>query len=323
MPSASAASVPGSSARCSWHFSAVWLRYGIDGDQLGAAPLRFLHAAPEVQVRDDRVRAPDHDQLRILELLEVGADRRADGRGVAGLAGGRADRAIEQRRAEPVEKAAVHRAVLQQSHRAGVAVRQDRLRPVGRCGDRRKRCGDGVERFVPGDALERAFALCADALHRIQHALVGIRAIEVARDLGAEHAVASRMIGIALDLDRAAVLAPSRASAQVSGQSCGHAPRTMRVTRTQGESTIEWHRMNRGDRHCSPRLIGAAARGLGRMVAISSHRASARMPGRTIPRSPCRLERHARARSGHLENGRAARAARAEVAALRWASISA
>ena len=85
MPSASAASVPGSSARCTWHFSAVRLRYGSIAISLRAAALRLLHAAPQVQVGDDRIGAPDEDQPGILELLEVGADRRADRRGVAAL----------------------------------------------------------------------------------------------------------------------------------------------------------------------------------------------------------------------------------------------
>ena len=53
------------------------------------APRRFglLHARPEVQVGDDRVGAPDQDQLRLVEALRVHADRAAERRLEAGLAG--------------------------------------------------------------------------------------------------------------------------------------------------------------------------------------------------------------------------------------------
>ena len=67
----------------------------VDRDELRAAALRLLHAAPQVQVGNDGIRTPDEDQSRVLELLEVGADRGADGCNVARLACGRADRAVE------------------------------------------------------------------------------------------------------------------------------------------------------------------------------------------------------------------------------------
>ena len=178
----------------------------IDRDQFRAPPLRLLRPRPEVQVRHDRVAAPDQDQATVLELLDVGADRRADGGGPARLAGRRADRPVEQRRAEAVEEAAVHRAVLQESHRAGVRIGDDCLRSVARGRDGRKFRGDRVERLVPADPLEAAFALAADTLHRMQHALVGIRALEVMGDLGAQHAGGGGMVGGAANLDRAAVL---------------------------------------------------------------------------------------------------------------------
>jgi hypothetical protein len=38
---------------------------GIDGDQACAASFRFLRQAPEVQVGDDAVGAPEDDQPRI------------------------------------------------------------------------------------------------------------------------------------------------------------------------------------------------------------------------------------------------------------------
>ena len=105
-----------------------------------------------------------------------------------------------------MEEAAVHRPVLQKAHRAGVAVGHDRLRAVGRAGDVAEARGDLVERLVPRDAREASFALAADPAHRMQHALVGVRALEIARDLGAQDAGGRGMVRRAADGDRAAVL---------------------------------------------------------------------------------------------------------------------
>ena len=179
---------------------------GIDRDQLGAAAFRLLHAAPQVQVRDDGIRAPDDDELGVFELFEIGADARPDGRGVACLARARAYCAIEQRCAEPVKKAPIHGAVLEQAHCPGVAVGKNCLRSIRRSGDLLEARADRVQRFVPADALEATGALRADAPQRMQHALRCIRAIEIARDLRAQRTARGRMIGGAFDLDRAAVL---------------------------------------------------------------------------------------------------------------------
>ena len=178
---------------------------GIDRDQLGAAALRLLDPAPQMQIGYDRVRAPDEYQSRVLELLHIDADGGADGRDIACLAGGRADRAIEQRCAQLVKKASIHRAVLQQPHGARIAVRDDRLRTFRRRRNLGKALGDSIERRVPANASKLAVALFANALQRMQHASVGISALEVARDLGAQYTVGRRMLGIALDLDRASI----------------------------------------------------------------------------------------------------------------------
>lgn len=49
----------------------------------------------------------------------------------AGRAGGRANRPIQQRRAQPVEKPPIKTAALQLTHRTRIAVRQDGLWTVG------------------------------------------------------------------------------------------------------------------------------------------------------------------------------------------------
>ena len=177
---------------------------GIDRDQLGAAALGLLRARPEVQVGDDRVGAPDQDQLRLVEALRVHAVAAAERRLDAGLAGRRAQRALELRGAQPVEEAPVHRAVLQHAHGAGVAARQDGLRILG--GGRLQARRDLVERLVPADAAEPAFAFLANSLLRIQEPVGRIGALEVVRDLGAQRALGERHRRVALDLDGDAVL---------------------------------------------------------------------------------------------------------------------
>ena len=176
----------------------------VDAPQLGAAALGLLREGPEVQVRRDRVAAPDDDQLALGVVLEMHADLAAVGHRQRLAAGAGADGAVEQRRAELVEEAQRHRLALHHPHRAGVAVRQHGLRLAGGDGAQARR--DRVERLVPGDALEAAAALGADALERMQHALGAVRALGVARHLVAQRAVRRRVVGIALHAHHAAVI---------------------------------------------------------------------------------------------------------------------
>jgi len=157
-----------------------------------------------VQVRGDRIAAPDQDQLRILELLHVGADRGADGVLVAGEARGGADGAVEQRGAKLVEETQRHRLALHQAHGAAIAVREDGLR-VARS-DFAQALRDLVDRSLPADLFEFAFTLLAHAAHRMQHAIRRIGALDVARDLGAEHAGSGRMVRVATHRGGHAVL---------------------------------------------------------------------------------------------------------------------
>ena len=179
----------------------------VDADQLRAGALGLLRVAPEVQVRGDRVAAPDDDQPALGVVLDVHADLGAVGRGERLAAGRRADRPVEQRRAEGVEEAPGHALALHHAHGPGVAVGDDRL-GVGEvgAGDRLQARGDVVERLVPAHRHEPAAALGADAFQRPQHAIGVVRALGVARNLGAQRAVRRRMERIAVHLHRPAVL---------------------------------------------------------------------------------------------------------------------
>ena len=179
---------------------------GIDSHESCAAAFRFLDARPQMEIRRDRIAAPDQDQAAIFELLELHADRRTDHRNPSRFAGGRANRAIEQRGAEPMEETAVHRRALNESHRAAVAVRYDRLRSVARRGDRGEALGNLAQRFVPRYAREASFAFTTDPAHRMKNAIGRVRAIEIARHFRAQLAAGRRMRWIAADLHRLAVI---------------------------------------------------------------------------------------------------------------------
>ena len=176
----------------------------IDRNQGRAAPLGLLRAHPEVQVGRDRVTAPDQDQFAILKLLDVGADARAQRVLVADAACRGADGAIKQRRAELVEEARRHRFALHQTHGAGIAVGQHRLRIVRHRAFQPR--GDRVERFIPADAGELALALVADPLHRIQQPVRVVSAFGIARHLGTQHAGRGRVLRVAAHLGRDAIL---------------------------------------------------------------------------------------------------------------------
>jgi hypothetical protein len=175
----------------------------VDRDELRAAPLGFLRAAPEMQIRRDGVGAPEDDQPGVLELFDIRTEPRAEGRGEGFAAGRRADRAVEEAGPELVEEAARHRFALHQSHGASVAVRHDALW-IAR-GDVLQPAGDIGQRDVPAHALEAALALAAHAAQRMQHTIGVIGALEIPADLGAEHSRRGRMRRIAGDLHRDAL----------------------------------------------------------------------------------------------------------------------
>ncbi len=175
----------------------------VDRDQLRPLALGLLRKAPQVQVRRDRVRAPEDDEPAVRERLHRGAGARAQ-RVVHRLGTRRrADCAIQMACAQPVEETCGHRFALHQTHRPRIAVRNDALR-VDR-GDRFQACCDRVERLVPGDALECAVTLGPDALQRVKHAVRVVGALEVAADLRAQRTAGGRMRRIAGDLDRDAL----------------------------------------------------------------------------------------------------------------------
>ena len=195
-----------------------------------AAALGLLREGPEVQVRGDRVAAPDDDQLALGVVLEVHADLAAVGGGQRLAAGARADGAVEQRRAELVGRSAppCSRPAPGPSCRRSCRARwlAGRARPWRAAASRRCRAPRPSRCARSGRRPSGRPASAGAARAR------GVRALGVARHLVAQRAVRRRMVGIALHAHHAAVVPRVTRSAQVSGQSCGQAPRTTRWLET-------------------------------------------------------------------------------------------
>ncbi len=231
----------------------------VNRHQGGAAPLGFLHPRPEMQVGGDGVAAPDDDELGIGHMLDVHADAGAVGVAQCGGTGAGADRAVKQRGAQLVKEARRHALALHQPHGARIAVWQDGLR-VAR-GDGGQAGGHGVQRLVPGNRLELAFALAADPLHWREQAVGVVSALRVARDLGAQHALGAGVIGISRHLGRATVF---------DGDEQGTGIRTIvRASGTDdaGSHGFSWQAIGGGRRdwhgnHASGRLGGHTRRDL-------------------------------------------------------------
>ena len=101
---------------------------GVDADQLGPLTLGLLRNAPKMQIAANRVAAPNHDELGFGIKLNLHADLVAQGLRQGFGPGRGANRAIQKRCAQLVEKPRRNRFALHQAHGARVTVGQHRLR---------------------------------------------------------------------------------------------------------------------------------------------------------------------------------------------------
>ena len=168
----------------------------VNADQPGAIAFCQLGVAPEVQVAANRIAAPDDDEPGLGKKLHSHADLAAQRMGHAFGAGGGANRAVQKRRPQPVEKPSRHAFALNLAHGAGIAVGQDGF-GIARRNNFEARC-NVAERRVPAHRLELAAAFGADALEGLQQPLGMVGALGVARNLVAQHAAGLGMIRVAL-----------------------------------------------------------------------------------------------------------------------------
>ena len=181
---------------------------GIDDDELGAIAARLFDERPQMNVVAVNIRGPGDDVLRMTELLRLGAHLAAidgDDRILAGL---RADAAMQPRRSQAMEEAAVHRSAVQHGDVAAIGIRQNRFRTELRAGLLQPP-DHLVVGVVPRDALEDACAvdsLRREAAHGIKHAIGRVNTIQIFRNFAAEKSARDGMFGVALNFCRSAVL---------------------------------------------------------------------------------------------------------------------
>ena len=177
----------------------------VNGIELGAVPPRFHNEGPQMYVGAENVGAPGEDQPRMAELLRLGSVTHSQRLGHSRGSGSRTDSAVEARGAQAVKEPAIHARTVQQPHGSGVAIGQDGLGSEFIC-DGAQTAGDGIQRFVPGDALEAPLALGPDAALRIEQASRRIFAFEVLRHFTAEKSAGHGMRGVAAELGGVAVV---------------------------------------------------------------------------------------------------------------------
>ena len=267
---------------------------------------RGLHDRPLVQVGDDRVRPPQHDEAAVGEVVGAQADERAGG---LQLPRGRrlpADRALQPARARGARRSA---GPSRRPARAPGCRRSCRAAPPRRRARRRSRASRSAmcaERLVPRDALERALALRARAHERMAQPVGAVGALEEVADLGAQAAARERMLldpdellGHAVadrDLPGAGVRAVVRTSATDDG----------RVRRPCGSSRVAYRSARRPLLSAHQHQIVTEARG--RPVAAGDraveHEDAAR-PARAVGLALARQRREPAHDHGRRRAGRA------------------
>ena len=183
---------------------------GVDDDEARAIAAGLLDHGPEMDVVAVDVRGPGEHQFGEAEILGGRAVFLAVYQ-VPGLTSGLgADGAVEAAGAQAVKETAVHGA--EAEHADGAGVGQDGLGAV-QIADLLEARGNGVEGFIPGDALEGLVLAAAFectlghalfSAQRVEDAVGRVDAVEVLGDFSAQKALGDGLRGVALDLDGAA-----------------------------------------------------------------------------------------------------------------------
>jgi hypothetical protein len=188
---------------------------GIDHDQPRALAPRLFDERPQMHVGAVDIRAPRNHQPGVGKVLRPRAELHPIDRFKGNAAGLGADGAVELRRPQPMEEAAIDGGKAQLAQCPSVGIRQNALRAkLGR--GALEFFGNQAERFVPRDALEgvglaalfaavasRAFGRAGPAPHGIEQPVRRVDAAQILRDLGAEESASDRMGWVAGDLGRA------------------------------------------------------------------------------------------------------------------------
>ncbi len=189
----------------------------IDGNDARAVRPCLLDEVPLVMTGRQHVLAPQQDEPRLRRFLGVDIHRMP----VREQRGRRRAAHVPALQAGPQRmKDAEQGEALNDAHRPQILERQQGFRAVLR-NDGLEPGGDGVERLVPRDRLERAGALGARAPQRPQQPLGRRHARLVVAHLGAQHAARDRMILRALDADNACCRRHERPTSNCPGSRAG------------------------------------------------------------------------------------------------------
>ena len=179
----------------------------VDADELGTVALGHLGIAPKVQVAGNRIAAPNDDEFGFCKKLHPHADLATQGvRNPLGTRSG-TNGAVQQRGSQLVEEARRHALGLHQAHGSGIAIRHDRLGSVRRLG-----CNGGQflrnigQGRLPAHRLKLPGPLRPSAFEGVQDALWVVRALGVARNLGAQRPVGVRVGWVTLHFESDPVL---------------------------------------------------------------------------------------------------------------------
>ena len=171
----------------------------VDRDNRRAVLSRLSNKRPQVRVGGQRVRSPEEHQVTLRNRLAVRSGVGPDRHLHAHASSSRTDRAIELRRAQQVKEATVHRVALDETHGAGIGVRKNGLRPIGRSRNGSQPFGDGLESLVPSRGFELPTPFFTDSSERREQTVTMIRAFQIPIHLRAEKSLGERMIRIALN----------------------------------------------------------------------------------------------------------------------------
>src|SRR5262249_6718666 len=103
-----------------------------------------------------------------------------------------------------MEESPIHAAALQQAHGPGIAIGKNGLWII--FADFLQSCGGSVQRFVPGNPFESAFALPAGPLHRIKKAIIVVGPLFIMSYLYAKTSVCICVLRVTLDAHSSAAI---------------------------------------------------------------------------------------------------------------------
>ena len=156
---------------------------------------------------ETRLAPHSDDQPGLDDGLRLEPDRAPEQRAQRGLGRRGADRGAQAGRAEVGEQALAHRPALHVTHRAGEVVRQDGRRPVALDGGAQPG-RDPLDRLRPAGppVRRRPDALGPDPDHRVGQPVGPVDRVQVPVDLAAQRAPGERVVAVAGDGHRPAVL---------------------------------------------------------------------------------------------------------------------